>query len=80
VSATSLSGSGRPGAGSTENSTLRVEAVFHDVAAEHADMIAAEMVSRAHELANLPDRECDVDVSVQLAQPESDDARGSGAR
>jgi hypothetical protein len=58
---------------------LRVEAVFHDVAAEQADTIAAELIARAHELANLPECACDVDVNVQQCPPENDGARGSGA-
>jgi hypothetical protein len=58
---------------------LRVEAVFHDVAAEQSDMIAAELIARAHELANLPECACDVDVNVQQSPPESNGARGSGA-
>jgi hypothetical protein len=57
-----------------------VEAVFHDVETQHADTIAAEMISRAHELANLPESECDVDVNVQLASSEADPAHGDGAR
>jgi hypothetical protein len=75
----SLSGRARPGvappAGALE--TLRVEAVFHEVDEQHADMIAAEMVSRAHELANLPEWECDVDVNVQLTPPDAPDAPGA---
>jgi hypothetical protein len=58
---------------------LRVEAVFHDVAAEQADTIAAELIARAHELANLPECACDVDVNVQQSPLENDGARGSGA-
>jgi membrane-bound lytic murein transglycosylase MltF len=74
----SLSGRAQPGvapAGTPE--TLRVEAVFHDVDEQHADMIAAEMVSRAHELANLPEWECDVDVNVQLVPPNDDSGASS---
>jgi hypothetical protein len=52
-----------------EPSSLHVEVVFHDVDEQHADTIAAEMVSRAHELANLPEHECDVDVNVELGPP-----------
>ena len=48
-----------------ESGTLRVEAVFRDVDERHADTIAAEMIDRAHELANLPDCQCDVDVRVE---------------
>ena len=51
-----------------------------DVDEQHADAIAAEMIGRAHELANLPEWECDVDVSVQLSPPEASGARGGHAR
>lgn len=49
----------------SEPGVLRVEAVFHDVAAAQADTIAAELIARAHELANLPEHACDVDVNVR---------------
>ncbi len=49
--------------------TLNVQAVFRDVDEKHAQSLAAEMIARAHELANRPDCECDVDVSVQCAPP-----------
>jgi hypothetical protein len=44
---------------------LRVEVAFHDVVDEQADVIAAELIARAHELANLPEHGCDVDVNVR---------------
>ncbi|HYM44825.1 MAG TPA: hypothetical protein VES65_01520 [Solirubrobacteraceae bacterium] len=56
-----------------------MEAVFRDVDEQQAHAIAAEMITRAHELANQPERECDVDVSVQVALPEDDGARPSAA-
>ncbi len=49
--------------------TLQVRAIFHDVDESHADTLAAEMIARAHELANRPECECDVDVSVDYATP-----------
>jgi len=49
----------------SESGTLRVEAIFRDVDERHSDTIAAEMIDRAHELANLPDCQCDVDVRVE---------------
>jgi hypothetical protein len=49
--------------------TLHVRAVFRDVDNEHVQMLAAEMIARAHELANRPECACDVDVSVQYAAP-----------
>jgi hypothetical protein len=45
---------------------LRVEVVFDGVDERRAQDVAAEMIARAHELANRPEHECDVDVSVQL--------------
>lgn len=51
--------------------TLHVQAVFRDVDEQHVQTVAAEMIARAHELANRPESECDVDVdvSVQCAAP-----------
>jgi len=60
--------------------TLRVEVVFHEVGEGQTDSIAAEMVSRAHELANLPEYECDVDVNVQLVATDDDPSAGADAR
>ncbi len=47
--------------------TLHVRAVFRDVDEQQAQSLAAEMIARAHELANHPECECDVDVSIQCA-------------
>ena len=49
----------------TPGCRLRVEAVFLDVAEQHVQAVAAAMIDRANELANLPQCECDVDVSVE---------------
>jgi hypothetical protein len=62
------------------SSTLRVQAVFRDVDEQQAHTLAAEMIGRAHELANLPDCECDVDVSVQVVPSDDDGARDVAAR
>ncbi len=74
----------RPGGSGAELAsapqTLRVQAVFVDVQERHADAIAAEMIARAHELANLPEWECDVDVDVRLSAPDDDDAGAHGER
>jgi hypothetical protein len=48
---------------------LTVQAVFRDVDERHVQTLAAEMIARAHELANQPECECDVDVSVHSAAP-----------
>jgi hypothetical protein len=66
----SRQGPGRSaGQGADGLCTLNVQAVFRDLEAEHAQTLAAEMIARAHELANRPECECDVDVSVQWAPP-----------
>jgi hypothetical protein len=46
-----------------------VQAVFRDVDEQNVQTLAAEMIARAHELANQPECECDVDVSVHSAAP-----------
>ncbi|HEX5308225.1 MAG TPA: hypothetical protein VFW38_04020 [Solirubrobacteraceae bacterium] len=43
---------------------------FHLEDERAARELAAEMIERAHELANTPDSECDVDCDVQWAPPE----------
>ncbi len=80
MSSTGLSGGAHPGASAPSAlGVLRVEAVFHDVAADQADTIAAELIARAHELANLPECGCDVDVNVQVSAPENAGAHAGGA-
>jgi hypothetical protein len=44
---------------------VRVQAVFHVSSEAQAQTVAARMVDRAHEIANLPECECDVDVSIE---------------
>ena len=76
----SISRSGRSGASPVgARCTLRVQAVFRDLEEQQAHAIAAEMIDRAHELANLPECECDVDVSVQVASPQDAGAHGERA-
>ncbi len=71
---------GRSGVSSEgELSKLHVDVTFRDLEARQADAIAAELIGRVHELANMPEYECDVDVSVQTTSPEDDGAHGSGA-
>jgi hypothetical protein len=50
---------------------LRVEAIFRGVEEGHAQTLAAKMIDRAHELANLPDCQCDVDVTVEETATDS---------
>ncbi len=58
-----------PGGVAAATCTLQVKATFRDVDEQHAQALAAEMIARAHELANQPECQCDVDVSVQSAAP-----------
>jgi hypothetical protein len=65
TSATARRAAARPPA------TLTVQAVFHGLHERRAQTIAADLIDRAHELANEPGGECDVDVNVQLASDPS---------
>jgi hypothetical protein len=64
--------------GETQSATraLRVQAVFRVTGDQQAQQVAARMIDRAHEIANLPECECDVDVSVELTQPERTEGPG----
>jgi hypothetical protein len=42
-----------------------VRAVFHVSSDEQAQAVASRMVDKAHQIANLPECECDVDVSIE---------------
>jgi hypothetical protein len=66
---------------------LRVEIVFDGIDERQAQAVAAQMIGRAHELANLPESECDVDVSVEetaaenvFERPDADSAARAPAR
>ena len=50
---------------------VRVRAVFHVSNEAQAQTVASMMVDRAHEIANLPQCECDVDVSIERVSPRS---------
>jgi hypothetical protein len=44
---------------------VRVQTVFHVADDRQAQVVAAKMVDSAHEIANLPECECDVDVTIE---------------
>jgi hypothetical protein len=44
---------------------LVVEVVFHVSDEQHGRTVAARMIDRAQEIANLPECECDLDVNVR---------------
>lgn len=55
---------------------LRVETVFHVADEAQGQAVAAKLIDRTHELANSPECECDVDVSVEWVRPEDPVDRG----
>lgn len=61
----------------TGTCALRVQIVFHLADDQQSQSVAARMIDSAHEIANLPECECDVDVSVELTN--ADGANGSSA-
>ena len=63
---------GRPlrGVESEVEGQLRVETVFHVADESQGQAVAAKLIDRAHELANSPECECDVDVSVEWVRSE----------
>ena len=58
------------GVASATDGLLRVETVFHLADESQGQAVAAKLIDRAHELANSPECECDVDVSVEWVRPE----------
>ena len=58
------------GVASAKEGLLRVETVFHLADESQGQAVAEKLIDRAHELANSPECECDVDVSVEWVQPE----------
>jgi acetylornithine deacetylase/succinyl-diaminopimelate desuccinylase-like protein len=57
-----------PGAVAVGGVRVRVDFKVSDEQAAQA--VTAKMVDRAHEIANQPDCECDVDVSVEWSPPD----------
>jgi hypothetical protein len=49
---------------------VRVQVVFHIADEQQAQAVTARMIDKAYEIANLPECECDVDVSVETALPD----------
>ena len=58
------------GVASATEGLLRVQTVFHLSDESQGQAVAAKLIDRAHELANSPECECDVDVSVEWVRPE----------
>ena len=60
------------GVASATEGLLRVETVFHLADESQGQAVAAKLIDRAHELANSPECECDVDVSVEWVRRPDD--------
>jgi hypothetical protein len=52
-----------------QSRAVRVEVVFHVADPDHGRAAAERMIDRAHEIANMPECECDLDVSVAWDPP-----------
>jgi hypothetical protein len=48
-----------------QRGSLVVEVVFHVADEQHGRMVAEQMIDRAHEIANRPECECDLDVNMR---------------
>jgi hypothetical protein len=60
---------------------LRVQSTFHVADEAQGQAVAAKLIDRAHELANSPECECDLDVSIEWVAAEdlADPAGGPAA-
>jgi hypothetical protein len=70
VSADLSTGPPLRGVASATEGLLRVETVFHLADESQGQAVAEKLIDRAHELANSPECECDVDVSVEWVRPD----------
>ncbi len=50
---------------------VRVQVTFHVRNERQAHVVTERMVDRAHEIANMPECECDLDVSVERMRTDS---------
>jgi hypothetical protein len=78
----SAAGSSAELEGSTHTVHIRVS--FHADSERRAQTVVAKLIDSAHEIANLPECECDLDVSVETSPLEnssvSQDAAGAPLR
>lgn len=62
--------------GEEQRGSLVVEVVFHVADEQHGRQLAEQMIDRAHEIANLPACECDLDVNMRWSPSPSAAANG----
>ncbi len=56
---------------------MRVQVTFHIANERQAQTVTAKLIDCAHEIANLPECECDVDVSVETSSLQGSPLQGS---
>jgi hypothetical protein len=64
--------------------TVHIQVSFHANSERQAQTVAAKLIDSAQEIANLPECECDVDVSVEASRLDgssaSEDSSGAPPR
>jgi hypothetical protein len=70
VSAERSNGGSLHGVESGAARVLRVQSTFHVADEAQGQAVAAKLIDRAHELANSPECECDLDVSIEWVEPD----------
>ena len=79
-----MSSAGASAALAASTHTVHIQVSFHATDERQAQTVAAKLIDSAHEIANLPECECDVDVSVETSRlqgsPASEDASGAVPR
>jgi hypothetical protein len=63
----------------TPRHTVHVQVSFHAADERQAQTVAAKLIDSAHEIANQPECECDVDVSVETSPLQGSPLQGSPA-
>ena len=58
---------------------VHIRVSFHAADERQAQIVAAKLIDSAHEIANLPECECDVDVSVETSPLQDSLLEGSPA-
>jgi hypothetical protein len=64
------------GALAARTHTVHIQVSFHAADERQAQTLAAKLIDSAHEIANLPECECDVDVSVETSSLEDSPVSG----
>jgi hypothetical protein len=74
-----VSSAGVSGALAVPTRTVHIQVSFHAADERQAQTVTAKLIDSAHEIANLPECECDVDVSVETSSIQDSLLQGSPA-